>query len=265
MIVATVGVSGAVVAGLVAHYFNWRSNFFIGGALGLMLLVLRIGVFESTMFTKIKAHGVKRGNFLSLFTQKKMFKKYLKCILIGVPLWYVVGIPITFSPEFAQALGVRGLVTAGNAVMLCYLGLVFGDLFSGLISQWLKSRRKVVFLFLTITTALVGYLYTRQGISADMYYGLCFLIGIGIGYWAIFVTVAAEQFGTNMRATVATSVPNFVRGAVVPTTLLFRYLVPQYGLIQAASIVGIICVGLAYISAFFLEETFHKEMDYLEV
>jgi len=264
MIVATVGVSGAVFAGLIAEYFNWRTNFFIGGALGLMLLVLRIGVFESTMFTQTKQKGVKRGNFLSLFTKKTLFKKYLKCILIGIPLWYVVGIPITFSPEFAAALHVQGTVLAGRAVMYCYLGLVFGDLFSGLISQVWRSRKKVVFLFLTMTTVLTAVLFNQNGITNFEYYLLCFFLGIGIGYWAIFVTVAAEQFGTNMRATVATSVPNFVRGAVVPTTLLFRYLEPQWGLIQSASIVGAICFTLAYISAYFLEETFDKDLNYLE-
>ena len=175
---------------------------------------------------------------MALFSDRRRFFRYLNSILIGVPIWFVVGILITFSPEFARTLGTTGPISAGNAVMFCYLGLVLGDLSSGLLSQALKSRKKVVFLFMLLTLAAVA-LYFLQGASTpSFFYGVCLVLGFTTGYWAVFVTVAAEQFGTNLRATVATTVPNFVRGMVVPITLLFQFFRRNFGLEQGALMVG---------------------------
>ncbi|MCE1227370.1 MAG: MFS transporter, partial [Geobacteraceae bacterium] len=216
MIVASVGVSGAILANFIAKSFDWRNAFIIGGILGLCLLALRLGVVESGMFSSMKEQEqVSKGNFLSLFTSADRFGRFLHAILIGLPSWFVVGVLITFSPEFAKLLGVTGAISAGNAVMYCYLGLVAGDLLSGILSQLLKSRKKVVLLFLIITVVAVVVYFMAGGVSAEAFYGICGLLGFGIGYWAIFVTIAAEQFGTNLRATVATTVPNFVRGMTV--------------------------------------------------
>ena len=264
MIVASVGVSGAILANFVAKTFEWRSAFVIGGVLGLMLLLLRLGVAESGMFRGMESHDVSRGNFLSLFTSMDRFGRFFHSIMIGLPSWFVVGVLITFSPEFAKILNVQGVVSAGNAVMFCYLGLVFGDVTSGVLSQLLQSRRKVVLIFLAITATAIAIYFLGTGVSAAAFYAICCLLGFGIGYWAIFVTVAAEQFGTNLRATVATSVPNFVRGMTVPITLLFQILRKPFGIQGSALCVGACCMAVALLSLWRLQETFHKDLDYFE-
>jgi len=264
MIVASVGVSGAILANLVARTFDWRTAFVIGGVLGLLLLITRISVAESGMFRQMETASVSKGNFLALFTDRSRFARYLNSIMIGLPSWFVVGVLITFSPEFARALGVQGTISAGNAVMYCYIGLVAGDLASGLLSQWFRSRKKVVLLFLLLTLAAVAVYFTAHGVGAATFYAICGALGFGIGYWAIFVTVAAEQFGTNLRATVATTVPNFVRGMTVPITMLFQLFRQPFGLEGGALAVGTLCLAIALVSLWQLEETFHKDLDYFE-
>ncbi len=265
MLVASVGVSGAILANIIAKSYDWRNAFIIGGVLGLLLLIARISVAESGMFRAMnKKSRISRGNLLALFSDRKRFFRYLNSILIGVPIWFVVAILITFSPEFAKTFGTTGPVSAGNAVMFCYLGLVFGDLSSGLLSQVLKSRKKVVLLFILLTMAAIALYFLQGSRSPAFFYGVCLVLGFAGGYWAIFVTVAAEQFGTNLRATVATTVPNFVRGMVVPITLLFQLFRQYLGLEGGALAVGAICVIAAFIALAFLEETFHKDLDYYE-
>ena len=264
MIVASVGVSGAILANLIARSFDWRTAFVIGGILGLLLLITRISVAESGMFRQMADATVSKGNFLALFTDRNRFFRYLNSIMIGLPSWFVVGVLITFSPEFAKALGVQGAISAGNAVMYCYIGLVAGDLASGLLSQLFRSRKKVVLLFLLLTVAAVAVYFMAHGIGAAGFYTICGALGFGIGYWAIFVTVAAEQFGTNLRATVATTVPNFVRGMTVPITMLFQFFRQSLGLQGGALAVGSLCLVIALISLWQLEETFHKDLDYFE-
>lgn len=264
MIVASVGVSGAILANFVAKGFDWRTAFYIGGVLGLLLLILRISVSESGMFKGMEGTNLPRGNFLSLFSSRERFFRFMNSILIGIPTWFVVGILITFSPEFAKTLEIRGAVSAGNAVMFCYLGLVFGDFISGMLSQLLKSRRKIVLIFLGLTVAGIAAYFMSVGSSAAVFYAICTFLGFASGYWAIFVTIAAEQFGTNLRATVATTIPNFVRGMVVPITMLFQLLRKDLGIRQGALLVGGICVAVALVSLWRLQETFHKDLDYFE-
>ncbi len=264
MIVASVGVSGAILANIVASHFDWRTSFVIGGVLGLLLLITRIKVIESGLFRGMAEATVRKGNFFSLFTSRDRFFRFLNSIMIGLPSWFVVGVLITFSPEFARSLGVQGAVSAGNAVMYCYLGLVFGDLASGLLSQLMKSRRLAVLVFLLLTVAAVGAYFLAAGVSVATFYLICTALGFAIGYWAIFVTVAAEQFGTNLRATVATSVPNFVRGMTVPITMLFQLFRNYFGLEGGALAVGCLTLLIALLSLWRLEETFDKDLDYFE-
>jgi len=265
MLVASVGVSGAILANIIANAYDWQVAFIIGGILGLLLLITRLRVAESGMFKAMDANaGVGRGKMQALFTDRRRFFRYLNSILIGVPIWFVVGILITFSPEFAKSFGTTGPVSAGNAVMFCYLGLIFGDMSSGLLSQLLKSRKKVVFLYLLLTIGAVALYFLQGSRSPEFFYGVCCALGFAVGYWAIFVTVAAEQFGTNLRATVATTVPNFVRGMVVPITLLFQYFRQPFGLAGGALLVGAICAVAAFFALGSLEETFHKDLDYFE-
>jgi MFS family permease len=264
MVVATVGVSGAIVANFVAGHFDWRTAYYIGGALGMLLLILRVSVSESGMFRDLENRAVSKGNFLALFRRRAHFGKYVSSILIGVPTWFVVGILITFSPEFAKVMRVTAPVAAGNAVMFCYLGLVFGDFASGMLSQYLRSRRKVVLVFLSLTVLGIGAYFLQSGASVAFFYAICTLLGFASGYWAIFVTIAAEQFGTNLRATVATTVPNFVRGMVVPITLLFQFARSQVGIVPGAIMVGVLCMAVSLVALYLLEETFGKDLDYVE-
>lgn len=263
-IVAAFGICGAVLAAKIAEAFDWRTAFYIGGALGLALLVLRISVFESDLFAAVKSKVRNRGNFFQLFYPASRLKKYLSCILIGVPIWYVIGILVTFSPEFADEMMSVEKVQAGKSVMYSYIGLALGDLSSGLLSQLFKSRKKVVLLFLVLLLGFVALYLGQNAPTASMVYMLCLALGFAAGYWAIFVTIAAEQFGTNLRATATTSVPNFVRGSVVPLTLIFSPLKATYGMTPAAWIVGALALGIAFLGLSQLDETFTKDLDYLE-
>lgn len=263
-IVATIGVMGAVVAALVANKFDWRVSYFVGGGMGLILLILRIGVYESGMYNSIKKSKISKGNFLMLFTDKRRFYKFMKCILIGLPTWFVVGVLITFSDKFAEKLGVSEAVIPGTAVMFTYIGISIGDLVSGLMSQLLRSRKKVIFIFISLNIIFITlYLYVNS-YSSSYFYFLCVMLGFSNGYWAIFVTNASEQFGTNFRATVTTSVPNFIRGTTVPLTLAFQFFDGYVGMIYAATIVAAIDITIAYIATVRTEETFGKDLDYVE-
>lgn len=263
-IVATIGILGAVAAALVGDAFEWRIAYFVGGGLGILLLFLRIGVYESGMFKNILSGNVSRGAFHQLFTSRKRFFKYIKCIFIGMPLWFTVGILITFSPEFASKMGITETISAGKAVMYCYIGLAIGDLGSGVLSQLFKSRKKIILIFLAITNIfIVLYLFVNH-FSTFYFYTMCVMLGIGCGYWALFVTNASEQFGTNLRATVTTTTPNFIRGSVIPLTIIFQALKPQFDIIYSALIVAMLVMVTAYISAIRSEETFGKNLDYIE-
>lgn len=265
MIVASVGILGAVFAALLSDVIpDWRTLYFIGGAMGIVLLLLRIGVYESGMYESIRKKEVRRGNFLSLFSHKKQFLKYLSVIMIGLPTWFVVGILITFADEFGKALGMAHIPVPGKAVMFCYIGISIGDIGCGGISQLLKSRKKAMFIFLLITSLAMALYFTVASGSLESFYFICALLGFGAGFWAIFVTIASEQFGTNIRATVTTTVPNFVRGALVPITALFRLLQGSFSTESSAIIVGTFTLLIALISLSRLEETFHKDLDYIE-
>lgn len=264
MIVASVGVTGAIVAALVGATGDWRLAYWIGGGLGLSLLVLRIGVFESGMFTKVESGLAVRGDFFSLFRNKQKFIKYFNCILIGLPVWFIIGKLVGLSPQFAKELGVVGTIENGTSVLLCYSGLVFGDLASGALSQWFKSRKRVVSLFYGLNAILVClYLYMRD-LDATVFYTLIFLLGFSVGFWAIFVTIASEQFGTNLRATVATTAPNFVRGSLILITFALNAFKSEFGMIGGTALMAVIIMMISFFSLRSLAETFGKDLDYLE-
>lgn len=262
-LVATVGLLGAVLANYVAKIFDWQVAYFIGGGLGLILLVARVSVFESGIFLKIKEQSVERGNFFQLFNQRERFVKFAGCILIGLPIWYVIGILITFSPEFAKAMNIDGIV-AGDAVMFSYIGLAGGDMLSGITSQIIRARKKTVFVFILLTLAfIVSFLYWPVQSASGFYVG-CFLLGFGVGYWALFVTIAAEQFGTNLRSTVATTVPNFIRGTVIPLTIAFKYLRESFGILDGALILGAFTILIAFWALRLIDETFGRDLNFVE-
>lgn len=264
MIVSTIGILGAVAAYYVADLFDWRIAFFVGGGMGLFLLLLRIGVFESGMFSKIKHDEIVKGNFLMLFNNAERFKKYLFSILIAVPVWFVVGILIAVAPDFGKALGISDPIDTGRGVMFAYIGISAGDFLSGTLSQLFKTRKRIVYLFLTLSYAGILYFLLSDGMSASEFYMLCLYLGVATGYWVVFVTMASEQFGTNLRATVTTTAPNFVRGSLILVTFLFTFLRDHIGIINAGLVVGTLTIGIAFVSLWNLQETYGKDLDYLE-
>jgi MFS transporter, putative metabolite:H+ symporter len=269
--VAGIGLTGAVFAFFLKEVFvqpdntGWRICYFIGGGLGFILLVLRVGVLESSMFKNIEYAKVSKGNFFMLFTNARRLRKYLLAIFIGLPNWYVIGILITFSKEFGSKMNVQGAIDPGKAVMYSYAAISVGDILIGFVSNWLKSRKKALYIFYVFTAIGVIWFFNLQGASVSEVYLACTLLGFGTGMWAIFVTMAAEQFGTNIRATVATTVPNMVRGSLTLVSILFTWLQSQTGdYLKAGWITGVIVLAIAVLSAVYSEETFHKDLDYLE-
>jgi len=263
-LVATLGVFGALLAYMVSYLFDWRASYFIGGGLGLLLLVLRVRVFESGIFMHLKETKIKRGDILMLFNNKTRFVKYLTSILIGMPIWFVTGILITFSPEFGRALGLDQPIDAGKAVLFAFAGQVVGNIISGGLSQYLQSRKKVIGLFMAGSFLLVLIYLLMPIKQTSWFYILVAGLGFFSGYWALFITVAAELFGSNIRATVATTVPNFVRGTVIPLTALFVLMKSHVGTLYGALVVGAITYLIAMFALFVLEETFKKDINYTE-
>jgi len=262
-IVSGVGIAGAVLAFFIAE-LGWRNAYFFGGGMGLLLLFLRIYLHESGMFHSVKEQQVKRGDFLSIFIKKKRFLKFLHCILIGLPVWFVVGILVTFSKEFGEYFNISGGVSPGKAVMFNYAGLSIGSFLTGLISQVLKSRKKSLFIALTFILIFGVVYFLMNNVSSTVFYLVVFLLGLGLGYWSVFVTIAAEQFGTNIRSTITTTVPNFVRGSVPLMTLWWNGMAAYMGILQSAVIVFAAVMVISFISSYLMEETFGKDLDYVE-
>ncbi len=264
MIVAVVGLFGAAVAATVAKHFTWQTAYFVGGGLGILLLFLRLGTFESGMFKQAEHSTVSRGNMLMLFTDRKRFFKYLYCILMGAPLWFVVGILVTQAPEFGKALQSPVVLSAGTGILYTYFGIAAGDLAAGLLAQITHSRKKTMMLFHILSLISVFVYLKTAGITERQFVWLCLFMGFSCGYWATFVTIASEQFGTNIRATVTTTVPNFVRGALIPITYIFEQMVSRYGIISSARIMMVLLIVIAFFSINQLKESFDKDLDYLE-
>lgn len=290
MIVVTVGALGAVAASLVGGYgegisafiasftghrlMNWQVAYVVGGTMGLALLVMRMGTFESGLYRSAERAAVARGSLRMLFGDRTRALRYLKTILIGVPIWYVIGLLVSLSQDvFVPELGIdtSALDEAGNqringtAIRYAYIGLSLGDLLSGLLSQWQRSRRKVIMLYLGLNLALtLFFLFGLRGATIATYNWMCLGLGMATGYWVIFATVASEQFGTNLRGTVAITAPNFVRASVYPLTTLFRALVPPVGNLTAALLVGLLCIAGAFWAVRRSSETFSKDLDFVE-
>lgn len=266
MIVAAVGVLGVVTASLVAGRFAWRTAYVIGGSLGVVLLVLRIGVSESGIFERTRGMRIERGNFLALFTSRARVGRYVAVVLVALPIWFVIGLLITFSPELGPALGLPSAPDAGRAVMFYYLGLTVGDLTTGYLSTRLQNRKRVMAGFLGLTGVAGACYFVFGGASLAGYYILCWILGWTSGYWAVFITMSAEQFGTNLRATVATTAPNFVRGAMVPVIFAFRALepVPGLGPVRAAVLLFAGTLVIAAVALHRLDETYGRDLDFVE-
>jgi len=266
--VAGIGLTGAVVAFIMKENFHWRTCYFIGGGLGLLLLILRISVFESGMFHEVKKRDVQRGNFFMLFNNANRFKRYICGILIGLPTWFVIGVLVTFSSEFGKWFGIKEAIDPGKAIMFAYAAISIGDIAIGFVSQWMKSRKKALFLFYGITVLFMILFFTIQwNGSASKMYWICAGLGFGTGFWAIFVTMGAEQFGTNLRATAATTIPNMVRGMLAIFVLpLFQWLrgMEGVGYVKGGIYAAVIIMTITVVAAVFTQETFGKDLNYVE-
>jgi MFS family permease len=267
-LVAGIGLTGAVVAFIMKENFDWRTCYFIGGGLGLLLLILRISVFESGMFHQVKKMEVQRGNFLMLLNNADRLKRYIVSILIGLPTWFVIGVLVAFSSEFGKWFGIKEVIDPGKSIMYAYAAISIGDILVGFVSQWFKSRKKALYLFFGITALFMVLFFTTQwnGSAARMYW-ICAGLGFGTGFWAIFVTMGAEQFGTNIRATAATTIPNMVRGMLAIFILpLFQWLrgMEGVGYVNGGIYTAIIIMVITIIAIALSKETFGKDLNYVE-
>jgi MFS family permease len=268
-IVAGFGLMGAVVAHFTVELAGpadtgWSLAYLIGGGMGLGLLLLRVGVLESGIYSHIKHEaGIKKGDFLQLFKTKESTIKYLKCIAIGLPTWYCIGILAVMGNQFAPVFGISNF-KPGEAIMWAYLGISIGDFASGFISQALHSRKKAILYMLAFTLVGVVLLLSGGATTENSYYFFCAWLGLGTGYWAMFVTVAAEQFGTNIRSTVTSTVPNMVRGLLAVMLIGFDYFKADYGVIVSAIIIGVIAFGLSIYATRTISETHQKDLDFVE-
>lgn len=264
--VAGLGLTGAVAAFFIKENFHWRTCYFIGGGLGLLLLLLRISVFESGMFHEVKKMNVKRGSLLMFFNNAERFKKYLIAILIGLPTWFVIGVLVTFSSEFGKHMGITEKIDPGKSIMFAYVAISLGDIIIGFVSQWFKSRKKALYVFYAITAIFMILYFTVQwNGSASRMYWICAGLGFGTGFWAIFVTMGAEQFGTNIRATAATTIPNMIRGMLAIFILpLFQGLRNVTDFYTGGWISAIIIMAIGTAAIILTKETFGKDLNYVE-
>ena len=265
-LVAGIGLTGAIAAFVMKQNFDWRTCYFVGGGLGALLLILRISVFESGMFHATKKLHIQRGNLLMLFNNRDRLKRYMLSILIGLPTWFVIGVLITFSSEFGKQMDIAEKIDPGKSIMFAYAGISIGDILIGVISQWLKSRKKALYLFYGITILFMLLFFTIQwNGTANRMYWICGGLGFGTGFWAIFVTMGAEQFGTNLRATAATTIPNMVRGMLAIFILpLFQWLRSLTDYYTGGWITAIIIMSITMIAALFSQETFNKDLNFVE-
>ena len=263
-LVASVGLLGAVVAYFTVALFDWRTTYFIGGGMGLGLLVLRVSVLESGMFKRVQQTGIVRGDFRALFRGRQRVLRYLRCMGLAVPTYLVIGILATFGNEFGQALGIVDPIQPGRCVMFTYVGTVAGDLVSGLLSQWLRSRRKAIGLMMGLSLLFVGVYLSGFIHSTNAFYAVCVGMGFSIGYIAMFLTVTAESSGTNLRATATTSIANNVRATTLLTIPAFQAMKLSIGVLGAATVVAIVCFAIGFWALATIEETFGKELDYTE-
>jgi MFS family permease len=266
--VAGIGLFGAVFAYFTFKYTqDWRLCYKIGGGLGFFLLVLRVRVAESFMFESAKLANINKGNFLMFFTSYKRFSKYIKAILIGLPTWFVIGVMVNYSNKFATGLYGENLIDSGRSVMFAYVGIAVGDLLIGWVSQYFKSRKKALLLFYSISILGMALFFSTFNSNDTRMYAICAFLGFSTGYWAIFNQMAAEQFGTNLRATAATTIPNMVRGALPLINFLFLDILQKsmgWTIVQSGIVTGIIVMGITLVAFVFTEETYHKDLDYLE-
>ncbi|HRH61091.1 MAG TPA: MFS transporter, partial [Chitinophagaceae bacterium] len=246
------------------EFFTWRTCYYIGGGMGLLLLLLRVSVLESGLYKQLQQTNIQRGNFFMFFNNRERFLRYMRCILIGLPAWYIIGVLVTFSDEFAKEFGISN-IDPGRAIMYQYMAIAFGDMTAGLLSQYFKSRKTALYIFYAITIVFMALYFLQSGNSSSHFYFICAGLGFGAGFTVVYITMSAEQFGTNLRASAAISIPNMVRGALPLIIILFRFMRSLFeSYVTGAWVTGVILMSIAIAAAYFTEETFGKDLDFME-
>jgi MFS family permease len=264
ILVATLGGLGAVSAGLAGDFLPWRSAFIFAGVAGFLLLLLRMKAMETGIFKSAQQTAKHSGSFFRIFHKRERTLRYMACIIMGVPIWYSVGLLITLSPELARENGLSSLKTS-----LCFIlfqcGVTFGDLTSGVLSQIFKSRKKILIAFMVLAVVSTALHFYQLFHSSSIYLS-ALLIGTGCGYLSVFVTATSEHFGTNLRVTVTSTVTNFMRGAV---TILIPLRIWVESTFSTTLSVSLMWVGLlvwipALLAVWWMPETYGRNLDFLE-
>ncbi|HLO43325.1 MAG TPA: MFS transporter [Leadbetterella sp.] len=263
-IIGGCGMLGAIFGAFIGGKYSWEFTYQLGGGLGFVLLILRLGVLESGLFNEMKGKTSNRGDLRLLFKNKDYIKKYISICVLGFPVWYVNGVVMTFTPEIAKAWGMNEIPSVSTVVIYYFIGLTFGDLTGGFVSQYFQSRKKAIRLYLSMYALAAVVFFVIGNTSTLIYNSLILFLGFCVGYSIVLLTLAAEQYGTNIRATVTTSSLNILRATVIPQTLLFEFLNPYIGTVNSAMVVGVIAILLAFWGLSNLEETFHKDLNYME-
>lgn len=264
-LIVVAGALGGVAGGLVGAALHWKTAYLLGGLGGFILLFLRLQVSESQLFISVKKDTKLLKGSLSLFLRSPtMLFKYIKCLCVGLPFWIFVGLFLALAPEIGKAMGIAVPITAPKTIMFYNAGLVVGECISGLLSQWWRTRKKVVQLYLSVCLVLIVSFLCQTQMSESTFYGFTLLFGLSSGFWVLFILIASEQFGTNMRATVTTSLPNFVRAVVLPSAIGLSYLEVKLGILSAFSGIVIGSLIVALIAVHFLKETYGIDLNFIE-
>jgi MFS family permease len=263
-IVASVGILGALPAASITHYSSWRIAYVVGGILGIVLLVSRLKLNESGIFRLASAGRVASGDVAAFFKDRDRAWRYIRCVAVGVPLWFALGVLTAFAPEITKELGVSAPVAVGTAVIYQFTGAALGNIVAGALSQWFRHRIKVIGIFTGLTAATSLLFLFSYGVTPSFFYGLFFLLGLVTGHWGVFATTAAEQFGTNLRATAASSIPNVVRASVIPMTLAIQTMSPHLGLRESVLGIGFVVIAVALASLRKMKDTFDRDLAFIE-
>ena len=263
-IIGSFGMLGAIMGAYIGGKYSWESTYIIGGVIGFALLILRLGVLESGMYEQMKNSAVARGDLSIIFRNKVKLKKYISIFLLGFPAWYINGVIMTFTPEIAKAMKMTEIPAVSVVFTMYFLGFTFGDISCGFVSQFFKSRKKAITIYLASFGLFLALFFIFAHISVMLYYSFFFGLGVAAGYTIVLLTLAAEQFGTNIRSTVTTSSLNLIRASLIPQTIAFTFLTPFVGITQSAFIVGVFSLGISFWALTNLEETFNKSLDFVD-
>lgn len=265
MIVSAIGLCGGITAAIVSSLLHWQTSYIIGGLMGLLLLGFRITVQESELYKKTKHESLQKGNLIQLFSNKSQMARFTLCVLSGAPSFIFMSIYVTLAPEFATAFNITGKISVSHAIMVYLIAFTVSDILCGLLSRMLQQRKAALLIYVMIQTLAVGFFFLVPPITSTDLYMRCVFLGFSVGYWGILITNSLEQFGTNIRATVATSTSNLIRGITIPATIVFSLVASSLGIIASGMIIGFSLIAISVISILLLEDKFENDLNFAEV